>query len=178
MISQKVQDLITRLLQREGGYVNHSADRGGPTNWGITQGTLSQWLGHPASVSQVQNLAQETAREIYLKNYFVRPGFDAIQDPELQEFMVDYGVNSGPGTAAKSLQTALKAMDLYAGAIDGGIGPITKAAIAACQNIPELYYRVKCERYELFLRYIGHDPSQAVFATGWANRLDDINDNP
>jgi hypothetical protein len=29
----------------------------------------------------------------------------------------------------------------------------------------------KAERYEFLLRYVGRDPSQAVFAQGWANRL-------
>jgi lysozyme family protein len=176
--SQKVEDLITRIIQREGGYVNHPSDNGGPTNWGITQGALAQWRGRPVTAWEVQALSQDEARLIYRKIYFYGPGCDAIADPDLQELIFDYGINSGPGQAAKSLQTALKAMGLYAGGIDGGVGPLTRSAIAACRNIPELYYRVKCERYELFLRFIGHDHRQADFATGWANRLDELNDKP
>jgi lysozyme family protein len=170
--------LIDRLIQREGGYVNHAADRGGPTNWGITQGTLSGWRGRPASIADVQALGKDEARAIYKANYFEKPGFGAVSDPELQEFLFDYAVNSGPGAAAKGLQTALQGMGLYKGAIDGGFGPQSQAALKACNNIPELYYRVKCERYELFLRFIGHDPAQAAFATGWANRMDELNDSP
>jgi lysozyme family protein len=30
-------DLIDALIDREGGYVNHPADRGGPTRYGITE---------------------------------------------------------------------------------------------------------------------------------------------
>ena len=32
-----VDELIDELIEREGGYVNHPADRGGPTKFGITE---------------------------------------------------------------------------------------------------------------------------------------------
>ena len=32
-----IDDLLDGLIEREGGYVNHPADRGGPTCWGITE---------------------------------------------------------------------------------------------------------------------------------------------
>ncbi|MGL5838096.1 MAG: glycosyl hydrolase 108 family protein, partial [Sphingorhabdus sp.] len=32
-----IDDLIDEVIEREGGYVHHPADRGGPTNWGITE---------------------------------------------------------------------------------------------------------------------------------------------
>jgi hypothetical protein len=32
-----VEGLIDALIDREGGYVNHSADKGGPTCFGITE---------------------------------------------------------------------------------------------------------------------------------------------
>ena len=168
--------MIDRLLEREGGFVNHPADRGGATNWGITQGTLAAWRGVAVSAADVQVMGKDEARAIYRDRYFTKPGFDAIADPELQELLFDYAVNSGPGAAAKGLQTALQGMGLYKGNIDGGFGPKSQAALAACNNIPELYYRTKCERYELFLRFIGRDPAQAVFATGWSNRMDELQD--
>lgn len=170
--------MIDRLLEREGGFVNHPSDRGGATNHGITQGTLAAWRGSPVSVDQVRALSKDEARAIYKDRYFTKPGFDVVTDPELQELLFDYAVNSGPGAAAKSLQTALQGMGLYTGPIDGGIGPMTRQGLRACKNIPELYYRVKCERYELFLRFIGRDPAQAVFATGWSNRMDELQDRP
>jgi lysozyme family protein len=171
-----IDTLIDRLIQREGGYVNHAADRGGPTNWGITQATLSAWRERSVSAADVQAMGRDEAKAIYRDRYFTRPGFDGVQDPELQELVFDFAVHSGPGAAAKGLQTALKDMGLYRGAIDGGFGPQSQAALRACRNIPELYYRLKCERFELFLRFIGRDPQQAVFATGWSNRMDELND--
>ncbi len=173
-----IDDLIDRLIAREGGYVNHPSDNGGPTNFGITQAALSEYRGQSVSAFQVQAMTKDEARAIYKDRYFNKPGFGAIQDPELQEFIFDFAVNSGPGAAAKGLQTALRDMGLYKGRIDGGFGPLSQAALKACNSIPELYYRTKCERFELFLRFIGHDPAQAVFATGWSNRMDELQDRP
>lgn len=174
--SAKVEALISRLIDREKGYVDNPADAGGPTKYGITLAVLHEWRKAPVGAADVAALGEDVARQIYRRNYFYGPGFDAIEDPELQELVFDYGVNSGQLTAAKSLQTALQRMKLYDGKIDGGLGPKSRDALAACRNMPELYYRTKCERYELMLRYIGRDARQAIFAGGWANRLDELED--
>jgi lysozyme family protein len=161
-----VDQLIDRVIDREKGYVWRSADRGGPTCWGITLATLHEWRGTPVSAADVQALGVDEARAIYRKKYFEEPGLDAVTDPELQELLFDYSVNSGPGAAVKALQSALDVP------VDGAFGPVTKAALGKVHNLEALFYRVKCERYELLLRYVGVDPEQAQFAGGWANRLD------
>ena len=68
--------------------------------------------------------------------------------------------------ASKALQRAIGVKD------DGAIGPISLAALKAVNNTAALFYRVKCERYELLLRFIGSDAEEAAFAIGWSNRLD------
>ena len=173
-----IEQLIDRLIDREGGFVDHPADRGGPTIYGITLAALGDWRGTPVDRLEVALLGVDEARAIYRDRYLVRPGFAAIVDPGLREFVFDFAVNSGPAAAARALQTALRDMGLYAGAIDGGFGPKSQAALAACGNIPELYYRTKCERYELYLRFVGRDPAQAAFAAGWSNRLDRLQHRP
>lgn len=42
-----IDDLIDAVIDREGGYVHHPADRGGPTRWGITEAVARQrgWTG-------------------------------------------------------------------------------------------------------------------------------------
>lgn len=178
MAAGGIEAMIDRLIEREGGFVDHPADRGGPTIYGITRATLGEWRGAPVDRLAIALLGVDEARAIYRDRYFERPGFVAIGDAGLQELVFDFAVNAGPAAAARALQTALRDMGLYKGAIDGAFGPQSQAALAACRNMGELYYRTKCERYELFLRFIGRDPAQAVFSTGWANRLDELQSRP
>ena len=38
-----IEQILDDILRREGGYVSHPADRGGPTNFGIAAQTLGSW---------------------------------------------------------------------------------------------------------------------------------------
>ena len=59
-----IDALIDDILVREGGFVNHPADRGGPTHYGITQATLSRWRQQPVTVQDVQALTLEEAAQL------------------------------------------------------------------------------------------------------------------
>jgi lysozyme family protein len=177
--SKNADALIASLIQREGGFVNHPSDRGGATKYGITIGTLRDWRRKPVGVPDVQNLSVEEATDIYRNRYFTASGFDQIKDPEFLELMFDFAVMSGVGGATKGLQNAINAIPGFdCGAADGVMGPRTLAAMlnAEHRNAEALFYRVKCERYEALLRFIGADHNQADFAAGWANRLDKLQD--
>ena len=69
-----IEQILDDILRREGGYVNHPADRGGPTNFGITAQTLGSWrkLGRPATAAEVQALTEPEARAIYRQPCFTR----------------------------------------------------------------------------------------------------------
>ena len=166
MLNDSVTALINRVITREGGFSNDPSDAGGATNFGITIGTLQAWRRHPTSVEDVRNLTIEEARDIYRSQYFVATGFDQIKDPQIQEFMFDFAVNSGERAAVRALQRSIGVKD------DGAFGPISAAALRSINNLGMLFYKLKCERYELLLRYIGNDPRQAIYANGWSNRLD------
>jgi lysozyme family protein len=163
-MSDAIDALIERVIEREGGFVNHPADRGGATNMGITQGTLAAWRGHPVTVDQVRMLSRDEAAAIYRANYFVKPGFDCVPDPQVQELLFDYAVNAGPAAAAAALQKAVGA------GMDGVIGPKTRAAVAAQTNWEAIFYNIKATRAVQFIRIL-KDETQCVFAPGWANRV-------
>lgn len=161
-----VESIIDDIIRREGGFINHPADRGGPTKYGITAKTLGGWrhLGRTATSDEVAALTEAEAREIYRHRYIIEPGFDTITHPALQVLLVDSGVHSGPQKAVHWLQTAVGA------ATDGVIGPKTLAAIAATdQN--KLYSKVLAARVRHLGRLITNDPKQSVFAAGWMNRM-------
>jgi lysozyme family protein len=48
-----IRRLINDVLAKEGGYVDHPADKGGPTNFGITQATLSRYLERVVTPDEV-----------------------------------------------------------------------------------------------------------------------------
>jgi lysozyme family protein len=162
-------DIIDRVLQYEGGYVDNPNDKGGPTNFGITAVTLGNWrrLGRPATADEVRTMPRNEAREIYKARYIGTPGFEAIADGDLRMVVVDCGVLYGPKRAALWLQTAL---DVPA---DGEIGSGTQKALATC-NAETVARKVLGYRYARIKERVEQDPSQMVFFRGWMNRTDGL----
>jgi len=165
-----VDKLLEEVLRREGGYVNHKADKGGPTNFGITQATLSDYLGRAVSVDEVKNLDRELAKEIYVARYLAGPRIDTLPE-DLQPQIFDIAVNSGPKKAIKMLQQVLNLAGFLAD-IDGVLGPKTrKLATEAYEAMGPLLINAIVEYREHFYRSIvAKNPSQAVFLRGWLAR--------
>jgi lysozyme family protein len=161
-----IDTILDEILRREGGYVNHPADRGGPTHFGITAQTLGAWrkLGRPATAAEVQALTETEARAIYRQQYITAPGFETITHPALLHLLVDAAVHSGPKRAVQWLQTALGVT------ADGVIGPKTRAALAHADP-GVLYGKVLGQRLRHLGRLITNDPKQSAFAAGWMNRI-------
>lgn len=159
-----IDAILSDIIRREGGFVHHAADRGGPTKYGITQQTLAAHRGHPVSVDDVRNLTEAEARAIYAERYITRPGFDRLAHPALMALVVDCAVHHGPDRAARWLQQAAGV------AVDGVVGPVTLAAVNGADGA-HLYRQVLAERCRFYGRLITRDPSQAAFAAGWAARL-------
>ena len=101
--------LIDAVIDREGRYVNHPADRGGPTCWGITE-AVARAQGYAGAM---RDLPRTEAASIYRRLYWLRPGFDkiALRAPKIAAELFDTGVNMGTGTAAAFLQRALNALN-------------------------------------------------------------------
>lgn len=161
----RIYQIIDGIIDREGGFVNHTADKGGPTNMGITQATLSDWLGRPATVDDVRALDRDTAVKIYWRKHVVEPGFYLIHDDRLAEHLVDIGVLHGPARAAKWLQHAVGVE------ADGKIGPQTLRAVNEGTLLAsEVSKLLAVFRIRFMGKLISKDHSQAVFAAGWLNR--------
>lgn len=172
-MTDKVSEMIERVLIREGRdkYTNDPSDAGGPTKWGITQGALAKWRGRPVSAADVQALGKDEAVAIYRHDYMAP--FVTIEDPSLLELVFDFGVGHGPGRAAEALQTVLARIGYYSkDKIDGDFGKLSRDALAKVQNNAALFYAVKCERLEAYMRYAGRAPANVIYLGGWANRND------
>lgn len=82
--------LVTKVLRREGGYVNNPADRGGETNLGISQ------RANPDI--DVRNLTEAQARQIYYERYWKPLGADRLPE-NVRDLAFDTAVHHGVGTA-------------------------------------------------------------------------------
>ena len=165
-----VTEIINEILKQEGGYVNHPNDKGGPTNWGITQATLSSWLKRPATIEDVKGLNKETAKEIYLIRYYHGPRIDTLPT-ELQPQLTDMAVNHGPRKAIQLLQETLNLAGFECSS-DGVLGPATRATCAtAYQSMGSYLINALSERREQFYNSIvANNPGQGVFLKGWLKR--------
>lgn len=160
-----VDRIIQEIIKREGGYVDHPDDRGGPTKYGITRDALSDWRGYPVTAADVRKLEREEAMRIYRVRYVTGPKISTLGLNEgLLSLVVDSAVHSGPLTAIKWLQQSVGVHD------DGLIGPVTQAAVAKSAH-DEIYRQVLRRRMEHIASILQRRPSQRAFAAGWIRRL-------
>jgi len=176
-----IETLIDEVISREGGYSDHPADRGGPTNFGITQ-AVARAEGYDGDM---RDLPRRTAVKIYRALYWERPRFAFMAEiaPFVATELFDTGVNMGTGVAAGFLQRTLNALNRNARdypdlSLDRQVGPKTLAALAA-------FLKLRGVRGETVLlkamealqgeRYIGlaeRRPGNEAFLYGWlANRV-------
>ena len=176
-----VAGLIEALLEREGGYVNHPADRGGPTRFGITE-AVARAHGYRGAMRQ---LPREEAAAIYRRLYWLRPRLDEVakRAPKVAAELFDTGVNMGPAVAITFLQRALTALNRngkdYPDLVpDGRAGPQTLAApdgflAARGRKGGEtvLLRALEALQGERYLRLAERRPANEAFLYGWlANR--------
>lgn len=161
--------LIEDIISREGGYVNHPADKGGPTNYGIIQATAraNGYFG------DMRDLPRGTAVAIYSKQY-VKP-FEGVKDDKILEELVDTAINMGVKTSVSFLQRSMRAFG-YGIIADGIIGPKT---IAACNEFLKrsgstlvLIRMLNSLQGERYISLTEKNPSQQAFLFGWfTNRV-------
>lgn len=177
-----VGPLIDDVIDREGGYVNHPADKGGPTRWGITErvARAQGWRG------DMRDFPREEAVAVYRRLFWLRPGFDQVAHlaPALAAELFDTGINMGPPVASGFLQRALNALNRgerdYADvAVDRRIGPRTVAALGGFlerrgpAGEAVLLKALEALQGERYLALAEQRPANEAFLYGWlANRLE------
>jgi lysozyme family protein len=177
-----IDGLIDALIDREGGYVDNPADKGGPTCFGITE-AVARAHGYAAPMRQ---LPRAEAAFIYRRLYWLRPRLDEIakRSARLSAEMFDTGVNMGPAVAITFLQRALTALNRNAHDYpdltpDGRIGPATLSALDAFletrgRAVGEtvLLRALEALQGERYLRLAERRPANEAFLYGWlANRI-------
>jgi lysozyme family protein len=176
-----INQLIDAVIDREGGYSNHPADKGGATRFGITEGVARQ----QGYTGDMRTLPRAEAVAIYKRLYWLRPGYDrvAVRAPDIAAELFDTGVNMGPAVATGFLQRALNALNRGARdypdlPVDGAIGPATLAALDAFRahrgpgGDRVLLKAIEALQGERYLHLAETRPANEAFLYGWlANRI-------
>ena len=176
-----IEQLLDDLIDREGGYVDHPADRGGPTKWGITQAVAR---GH-GYAGEMRNLPRRIAETVYRKIYWQQPGFERVAAiaPAIAAELFDTGVNMGPGVATGFLQRARIARNRngqdYADiVVDRQLGPVTLGALKRFVDLrggkgeTVLLKAIEALQGERYIALAESRPANEAFLYGWiANRI-------
>lgn len=137
-MTRRFLEFIPFIFKWEGGYDNDPDDPGGETKFGIDK------RSHPEV--DIRHLTQESATEIYWREYWVKHGCEWLDRP-LGEVFFNACVNCGAGRA-RTLLAATAA-------------PPTATAFLAAQ---EAFYR----------RLVAARPGLRKFLKGWLNRTADL----
>jgi len=159
-MKQNWQQILKWLAVTEGGYVNHPADPGGPTNKGVTQRVYDAWRtrrGKPKN--DVRHITRQEAEAIYKAQYWDKVMGDDL--PSGVDYAVlDFAVNSGVHRAVKFAQ------EIVGVPVDGVMGQVTLTAIVGFGSV-QLIDRL-CDKRFAFVRRLR---TYRVFGKGWEVRI-------
>ena len=152
-------EIIEKVLEHEGGYVNDPKDLGGETKYGITKRFYPD--------VDIKNLTIEEAKEIYKKDYWDKNRVESLPQ-NLWHIYFDMCVNMGKRTAVKVLQRAAvnRGRDID---VDGGLGPATIGALKGVE-----IDRVRAFRVKYYVDLITNKPEQEKFYLGWFRRATEV----
>ena len=158
--------IIDDIITTEGGFVDHTLDRGGATKYGITALSWSEYCSkHRAVQSDVKNITVEQARSYY--SFRFKQVKLAILPVRFWHPLADWEVNSGR-YAISEFQALLNQLG-GALKVDGYLGSVT-AHEAQKHNNAETVNRYTAVRIKFYCDLVRDNPSQSVFLLGWITR--------
>ncbi|MBI1202598.1 MAG: secretion activator protein [Rhodopseudomonas sp.] len=160
---ERCNGAVKRVLLHEGGYTNHPADPGGPTNFGITIYDYRKYVKPGATADDVRAMQVEEAIRIYRAKYW-----DAMRCGELEPGVgyaaFDYGINSGIGRSGVVLRRIAHLPD--------NTSRVTDEVIAAVNALPAVeVVRALCDER---LRFLESLRTWSVFGKGWERRVREV----
>lgn len=157
-MSNSFKESLELVLKSEGGWVNHSSDPGGETNFGVTKRVWEEYVGHP--VESLKKLTKEDVAPLYELKYW-RTAYCEVLPRGLDFVVFSMAVNAGPGRSVKLLQSAIGCVP------DGVIGPATRGLISS-SNSTDIIKKFSDARRE----YYKSLKTFPIFGKGWLARVD------
>lgn len=150
---------LALVLKSEGGWSDNPLDNGGATMRGVTLATYRRYINPQGTKSDLRNITDAQLAKVYREQYWDAIGGDQLPDG-VDYAVFDFAVNSGPGRAARYLQSVVGAP------MDGAIGPATLDA-AAKMPVGVVIDRL-CDARLAFLKSLG---TWGTFGKGWSARV-------
>jgi len=167
----------TVLAHHEGGFVDHSSDPGGATNYGVSLRFLRQEgidIDNDGDIDadDIRAITPEKSKTIYKKYFWLPAQCDKIRSQLIATKVFDMAVNMGQRQAYKLVQRAINTLqssqDLV---VDGIVGPSTISAINSLEKTDyELIIHIRVEQAQFYLGLIESKPELADFQLGWLRR--------
>lgn len=161
----RFEKFLDYIFEVEGGFTNDKNDRGGATNFGITEEEAREF----GYTGDMRNLTKDFAENIYLKKYYLGNKLDKVINDKVALSIFDWAVNSGRRGIKKAQIVANKfGANLI---IDGIIGNKTLEAINSIN--PEAFLKEYHELQRAFYKNLAaKDSTQEDFLKGWLNRVE------
>lgn len=161
---QLFEQCFLELIGLEGGYVDHPADKGGETKYGISKKAYPN--------EDIKGMTLERAKELYKLDYWDKLRLDDMNTHLFQLELFEQAVNMGVDRAARHMQMGLKLLgkDVY---IDGNIGDKTIEALHSLDaKLYMTYYKIlNGLQFSFYLNIVTHNKTQDVFLVGWLKRV-------
>lgn len=189
LVDYTKKNIIRDKTGVEGGYVNNPNDRGGETNHGITRSVavdnqaklhaLFGWDGN------MKNLTTDMAYWVYEARYWHPMYLDDVikRHPVIADKMFDVGINAGPPTVVRHIQTLLNLNNrmgkLYPDIkVDGWMGPKTISTLDAykdrrgVEGMHRLIVMLTCMQGYHYVNITEHREKNEEFFYGWSGRVE------
>ena len=154
------ENIIDKVLEHEGGYVNDPYDKGGETKYGIAK----RWFPE----LDIKNLSKEEAVNIYYNNYWNPSRAEKLPN-DIKATYFDMCVNMGQRQPVLILQQAINSRKVNKIKEDGVIGNIT---IENAGRVSKK--RLQAYRCLFYGKLVVQKPDQERFYYGWYKRATDI----
>lgn len=157
------------MLNLEGGKTDEKSDRGGRTNFGITQRTYNDWLKqNKMKSSDVFKISKPRALKIYRKLYWGVIKGDQLPH-NVAKAIMSMALTDGPQDSIRFVQGILNIEQT------GFMGPKTLAAIwSKCKKDDKMFTKQILD--EQIKRYKS-DEQADIYGKGWTNRAELVAEN-
>lgn len=162
---------LAYLFHDEGSvYTDDPQDRGGPTKWGVTQATYSQFVGRKVTPEEIAALTIEDVKPFYQMMFWEVLHCNQLRDPGIAIGLFDSGVLYGPAPVALLAQGAL-ALCGAEFSVDGIIGVLTLELLNTVPRAKFLAAFVKLLLHRIDVVIANH-PQDEKYRKGWTNRAE------